>query len=127
MRRRRMRAIAKLVLFAWLFSSSLGAGQLCLESAASHVQHAEHAAHHVDTAGDHGNPSDPDDDCPVLPEATVDTGSADPAHELWDAFAIAPVLHLHLAVECSVRRDVWKHTAELVHVSPLVVAHRLRL
>jgi len=108
-----MRAIAKLVLIAWLFSSSVGAGQLCLESAASHVQLAEHAAHRVDAPGDHGNPSDSDDDCPVLPDAAVDMGSADPANDLSDTVSIAPVLHLHLAVDCGVRRDVWTRAAAL--------------
>jgi len=122
-----MRAIAKLVFFAWLFSTSLAAGQLCLESPASHVQPVEHAAHRADATGDHGYPSDSDDDCPLLPDATVDTGSADPAHDLSDAVSIAPVLHIHLAVDCGVRRDVWKRAAELVHLSALAVAHRLRL
>lgn len=127
MRRRRMRAIAKLVLFAWLFSSSLAAAQLCLESPASHVQLADGATHRVDTPGDHGNPADSDDDCPVLPDAAVDTWSAEPAHDFSDAVAVAPVFYLHLAVGCGSLRNAWKRTVDPVHLSALVVAHRLRL
>lgn len=127
MRRRRVRAIAKLVLFAWLFSSSLAAAQLCLESPAAHVQLPERAVHRVDAPDDHGNPAESDEECPIFPDTMVDTGSADPAHHLSHAAAVAPVLHLHLAVGCGVLRNASKHTAEPVHLSALVVAHRLRL
>jgi len=126
-RRCRVRAIAKLVLFAWVFSSSLAAAQLCLESPASHVQLAERAVHRVDAPDDQGNPAESDDDCPVLPDTVVNAGSADPAHHVSDAAAIAPVLHLHLAVGCGSLHNAWKRTADPVYLSALVVAHRLRL
>lgn len=127
MRRRRMRSIAKSVVFAWLFSTSLAVAQLCVESPAAHVLHADQAPHAVDTTRDHGSPTEPDDDCPVLPDAAVDSGSAEPAHHLPDAIAHAPVFHLHVAVDRGVLRDASKATAEPAHIAAYFVAHRLRL
>ena len=127
MRRRRLRTIAKIVLFAWTLAASLAAAQVCVGTPASHVHRHDHSAHKSDTASQHGDPADSDDDCPLLPTAALDTESADSVLKLLLAFGGAPALHVHPVGETPTAQAVQLPLAAPARIPAYVVAHRLRL
>lgn len=127
MRRRSVRTTATILLFAWTLAASLAAAQVCVGTPASHLHWHDHSAHQSGAALQHGNPEDSDDDCPLLPPAAVDAGSADTVLDLLLAIGSAPVLHVHAVGETRAAQAVRVPLAAPTRISAYLVAHRLRL
>jgi len=127
MRRRSVRTIAKIVLFAWTLAASLATAQVCVGTPASHVHWHDHSAYESDAAARHGDPADSDDDCPLLPPAALDTESVDSVLKLLLAFGGAPSLHVHPVGETLTAQAGRVPLAAPARIPAYVVAHRLRL